>query len=689
MFLSELVYSLDRIKGIGPAAMKDLSNLGVTTIASLLKHYPLRWEDRLNIHPLAQGVQSGFVNSHCEVVAHEYIGHGSKKTLKVIVRDHTAFAALVCFGRNFLETKLQPGTKIYLTGQFSYKYNELQSSSFEFELYEENTKPLHFGFFLPVYSLSGNLSQKLLNKSIQQALKDYGFSIEDELPLYLKKKYGLMDKKEAIKNIHFPRDNHTLQLARKTLIYEELFHLQTVTGRKALKSHKSRKKPRELSHSLFIKAKESLPFELTRDQVKVIDEVFQDLSSDKRMSRLIQGDVGSGKTLVAFLSALPIIEGGQQCAMMAPTELLARQHADKAFELLNPLGVTTAFITGNLKSEKRKNLLEQLKKGHIDLIIGTHALFTQDVEYKDLGLVIVDEQHRFGVNQRLSLIEKGKNPDLLLMTATPIPRTLCLTAFGDLDVSMIKTMPLGRKPIETHLARIGNEEKVYDFLKGELSSGRQVYFVYPLIEQSDKINLKDAESMFAHLKEVFPDYRLGLIHSRLDDGIKKETMDQFSLGEVDILVATSVVEVGVDVPNATVIVIEQAERFGLSALHQLRGRVGRGEHQSYCFLVYSNLLTEEGKQRLMTMKENTDGFIIAEEDLKLRGPGDIVGVKQSGFLKLSIADLTRDLKVLMMAREDAFELLKKDPGFLEPDHEMLRELYSEHPPFNDALMSFG
>jgi ATP-dependent DNA helicase RecG len=405
------------------------------------------------------------------------------------------------------------------------------------------------------------------------------------------------------------------------------------------------------------------------------------------MARLLQGDVGSGKTLVSFLAALGAVDDGGQAALMAPTELLARQHAENAARLLEPLGLKIAFFTGNIKASGRKDLLDHLAAGEVDLVVGTHALFSKDVVYKNLRLVVVDEQHRFGVTQRALIMAKGEAPHLLMMSATPIPRTLALTVFGDMDVSVIRDMPPGRKPVKTHLARESSERRVYDFVRGKLAAGCQAYFVYPLIENGEEADLKDAVSMAQRLaEEVFPGYTVALIHSRLDEEKKSRTMEQFRNGKTAVLVATSVVEVGVDVPNANCMVIEHAERFGLSALHQLRGRVGRGQDQAYCFLVYSDELTDDGKARLKVMLENTDGFVIAEEDLKLRGPGQIAGVEQSGYLSLGIANPIRDVDTLAKARADAFFILENDPGLVLDDHRIIARVLEEAPPFGEVAL---
>ena len=419
----------------------------------------------------------------------------------------------------------------------------------------------------------------------------------------------------------------------------------------------------------------------------MLQEIRADLDSVKPMARLLQGDVGSGKTLTAWIAALRVIEQGGQVACMAPTELLARQHAENAAALLEPLQVKVAFLTGSVRSKERQLLLEALQAGEIDLLIGTHALFSKDIVFKQLKLVIIDEQHRFGVLQRIALMEKGEVPDLLLMTATPIPRTLALTVFGDLDVSTIKTMPPGRSPIKTHLAAEKSRDRVYHAVLSELEKGHQAYFVYPKIEESENSDLRDAESMYAYLTEVmYPGIPAGLIHSKIPEDKKIEVMDAFREGRYSYLVSTSVVEVGVDVPRATCMIIEHAERFGLSALHQLRGRVGRGTLQSYAFLIYSDQLSPEGKQRLLVMKESQDGFYIAEQDLLLRGPGEISGVRQSGYIKLNFADLTKDFTLITQARDIVEKLLHSDPGLLNPELKNLREVLDRCPPFAEELL---
>ncbi len=685
MFLGELEQSVKTIKGVGPASAKDLSNLGILTIKDLLTHYPRNYEYRDELVPFFPKEENLVlprkVTTVADIIAQDYFGFGKKKTLKVYVKDESGTASLLCFGRNFLAAPLSPGKKIFLTGTFQYKYQELQSGSFEFEEYSEN--PKFFNRVLPVYPLSGKLTQGFIRSLLGRTIRTYAEHLESELPETLMAKRGLIPKALALKNIHFPKDRETLEKAKRTLAYEELFFFQLLLRQLVLQRGEKRRAPRQLGNELESSCISRLPFSLTEDQVTVLEEIKADLSSPGQMNRLLQGDVGSGKTLVAFLAALSMIEKGYQAAFLAPTELLAKQHAENAARLLEPIGITPTLLTGATRGERRKTLLHAIREGKTELILGTHALFSENTEYDNLGLIIVDEQHRFGVLQRTALTRKGETPDILMMTATPIPRSLALTAFGDLDISTIRSLPPGRKPSITHLAVQGREKKVYDWVKRELNKGRQAYFVYPLISPSDRVALKDVESMYRILKErEFPNRRLGLIHSRLNEAEREETMSAFALGKLDILFATSVVEVGVDVPNATCMVVEHAERFGLAALHQLRGRVGRGLEQSYAFLIYSPDLTEDGKERLKVMMETNDGFVIAEADLHIRGPGEVIGTRQSGYIPFSIAEISTDMVLLKEAKEDAAGISEEDPRFSFPQYAVLARVLKKTEPFS-------
>jgi ATP-dependent DNA helicase RecG len=691
MFVRCIHEQVNKIPEAGQAVSSKLAKLGIFTFSDLLLHYPRGWEDRSRAIPLS-GYQKGKVCTVVSFLAKKWIGYGRTRTLKLYIEDETAQAALLCFNRPWLEKKIVPGKPYFLYGSFSYNYKngELQASSFEIEDTQEDKS---FNKILPVYRLCAGLNQMKLRKFTSWVLEKYSRQIEDELPPEILQRGSLLSKSAAIKEIHFPSSMEELERAKKTLIYEELFYLEIMVGKRSI-TRKNRintalsRNDNETGELTPLQKKllERLPFSLTDGQKSTIEEINRDMSCAIPMARLLQGDVGSGKTLVSFLAAIKTVEEGFQAAIMAPTELLARQHAENAAHLLEPVGFHVAFLTGNVKSKGRKELLKNLSAGTIDVVIGTHALFSGDVEYKSLKLVVIDEQHRFGVTQRSMIMSKGETPDLLMMSATPIPRTLALTVFGDMDVSVIKDMPAGRKPVVTHLAKESNEKKVYDFVYKELEKGRQAYFVYPLIEEGDQ-DIKDAVSMADRLAgKVFPKFKTALIHSKLEEEEKRQTMESFRKGEVKILAATSVVEVGVDVPNATCMVIEHAERFGLSALHQLRGRVGRGQDQSYCFLVYSDELSEDGKTRLKVMLENSDGFVIAEEDLKLRGPGQITGTEQSGYLVLGIANPIRDIEELERARKDAFSILENDPDLLLDSHRVIARVLEEVPPFSQVAL---
>ncbi len=668
MHLGELTIPIQKLKGVGPAVQRDLAGLGISTAADLLLHLPRDYEDRSEKRPLVGASPEGNVNTVAFVEGHEYFGPpGPKRTLKILVRDETAKAELVCFGRNFLAQAYPPGMKVRLAGFFQRRFGRLQSSSFDIEEYGDDEG--RFSSVLPIYPLSGRLSQKTLRKLVRQTYEKFAVHLEDGLPAPLASRLGLLPLREALGAVHFPEKPADAEAGRRSLAFRELFSLQLSIARRAWDRRTAVRPARSYGTGLRDRLIRGLPFELTPDQRTCVDEIAADVSRDHPMARLLQGDVGSGKTLVAFLSSLPFAEAGRQTALMAPTELLARQHADNAARLLAPLGIRLAYYSGSVPSRARRPLLDALAAGEIDLIVGTHALFSDDVEYRDLGLVVIDEQHRFGVSQRNRLTAKGLHPDVLVMSATPIPRTLALSAFGDLDVSTLRTMPPGRKPVVTHLAAEGKERKVYDWVRKELEAGRQAYFVYPLIEGTEKRDLKDAETMYGRLKaEIFPDFPVGLIHSRIPEEEKRKVMEDFSRGAIKVLAATSVVEVGVDVPNATCMVVEHAERFGLSALHQLRGRVGRGPDQAYAFLIFEPGLTEIGKKRLLVMKNTTDGFRIAEEDLLLRGPGEMLGVRQSGLLDFRTARLPGDEDLMLEARKEAYAIIERDPGLIAPEH---------------------
>lgn len=691
MFVRQLDKPVTTLKGVGTSLAESYANIGVRTWADLLLLSPRGYEDRSRPRPLDSLSDGNWANTLVEVVSHTYFGKGKKRTLKVIVKDigsgNGERAALLCFGRNFLERVLRIGSRFYLYGQFQRSFHELQSSQFEMlPIAKDGSIPGNFGRIVPIYPLSGSLIQRVVRRDVQNVLASVS-SFSDELPQQVIERNHLIPMDRAIRTLHNPEALPDVEVCRRTLAFTELYYLLLMNRRKNPSSAAPVNKKPGIPSVLEKRFIETLPYRLTADQRRVLEEIAIDLSSETPMNRLLQGDVGSGKTLVAWISSLQVIQEGGQVAFMAPTELLARQHAEKAAEWLEPLGVRIAFLTGSVIGKARNLLVKALENGEIDIIIGTHALFSPEVRFARLKYIIIDEQHRFGVVQRVSLLEKGRSPDVLMMTATPIPRTLALTVFGDLNVSTIRTMPEGRFPIVTYLVANRSRQRMYAAVGVEFSRGHQAYFVYPRIDGSGESTLRDVESMYAFLSAtMYPGIPGALIHSRLAEEEKVAILSRFRSGELSYLVSTSVVEVGIDIPNATCMVIEHAERFGLSALHQLRGRVGRSHLQSYCFLVYEPGLGEEALQRLKVMKESHDGFHIAEQDLLIRGPGELAGTRQSGFLRLRFANLTSDIQLIDEAKREVDILLSEDPGLVSVQNAVVREILTKVPPFEDRMM---
>ena len=727
MHISELNNSISSLPGIGAAKQALFARLNIFTIADLLQFYPRAYEDRTHKITIGGAIQNqtGKIHTVAQIVAHDWFGYGRMKTLKLIASDGTGTVELVAFGRAFLEKTHPVGQIVALSAKCEVKYGKFQSTSFDIAKITDGGNLAAFADVavpdsrvFPIYPLTEGLTSKIITKTMTAAFNQFSLGLENDLPPEIIEKRHLLPKRDALRAIHFPETLAEAVDARNTLVFEELFLFQKTLAERALAhrgklpeieadssgSEQRQVTEEEFAASLSTKQKDllsRLPYTLTADQKSVIALMNEDIDrnygfgADKNarfsMRTLLQGDVGSGKTLVSFFAALRVIDYGGQVALMAPTELLARQHAENAARQLEAVGVSVAYLTGNIKSKGRDNLLAALKKGEINLVIGTHALFSKNVRYHDLALAIIDEQHRFGVMQRSAILDKGRTsvaatdkfaqppfrePNLLMMSATPIPQTLALTMFGDLDVRTIRTMPQGRKPVVTYLTKAGNEQNAYEAVRKELAAGHQSYFVYPAIEgnlDSDddgefgtdgfgkqKSPLKSAEESFAFLQnQVYPNFKCALIHSKVDEETQNQILEDFRANKIQVLVATTVVEVGVDVPNATCMVIEQADRFGLAALHQLRGRVGRGNAQSYCFLIYRANITENGIERMKALHETTDGFKIAEEDLRLRGPGEITGTAQSGDLAFKIADVSRDAKIMQEARAEAFNAVKK------------------------------
>ena len=680
MFIGELNQDIKTLPGVGKKTREDYSNLDICTVADLIQTMPRGYEDRS--HRICIGRQNdedgSWTNTFVRAESVNEFGPG-RKNVKIIVRDteNNQKAFLMGFNRTYLSKMVFPGAFYHLYANITPYGTGLTSSQFELKPVREEDIMVAGDMLLdqgilPVYGLSGSLTQKILRRDMKNALSKASF--EDELPRRIRDKYHLMPLDKAIREIHFPSSDKDLKEASRALAFREVFYLQLDAKRRPPVQRK-RQAIDSRTYDAEKKFINSLPFELTSDQVKVLDEIRKDMSGEESMNRLLQGDVGSGKTLVAWVSALHAICDGAQVAFMAPTELLARQHAQVADALFRDSGVRVAFLNGEVHGKPRQILLDQLKAGNIDLLIGTHALFSKDVEYRNLRYVIIDEQHRFGVEQRRSLLEKGIEPDVLLMTATPIPRTLALTVFGNLNVSTIKTMPKGRLPVKTYLVDDSKRDEMYRAVGVEMQRGHQAYFVYPRIDDEGNSDLRDVISMYEFLsREKYPEFRGTLIHSRLPEDEKIAILNDFSAGKLDYLVSTSVVEVGIDVPNATCMVVEHSENFGLSALHQLRGRVGRSTLQSWCFLAYEKNITEDGKKRLSVLRRTNDGFEIAEEDLKIRGPGELAGLKQSGFLHLKYADLEKDVSMMATARDEVDAILATDPGLLSLDNAVIRRV---------------
>ena len=672
MLLSEIKESPLTLNGVGPSFLDALKRLNVNTIGDLLQLFPRDWEDRSTFNYLGEYKASPKIRVKAVVLGHSWMGLGSKRTLKIIIEDELSNrGVLKCFNRNFLQNVFLPQEKVIVTGAFYKYHNEITASSFEIEKYEN-----YFSGIMPIYPLVEGLSQKKISSIINKAMEIYLDKIASELPQKVIEEYGLIEKKDVLRFMHHPKTIDEVKKARYSLIFEELFTFQYsalmryVKRRKTLPASFNAKDCvnfKDVSNASFSPLQNALikrlSFTLTEDQKNAILEINQDLNTSYSSSRLIQGDVGSGKTLVAFFASLYAIEKNWQVAFLSPTELLASQHAENASRLLSPLGINIAFLSGNVKAGGRALLLKQLKNGSINIIIGTHAIFSSDVEYQNLRLAIIDEQHKFGVLQREALLKKGEHEkmvNLIMMSATPIPRSLALSMFGDSDVSTIKTMPGGRKPIKTYIAQSGKAERVYSFVKDELKKRHQAYFIYPLIEESETLTFKAVEKMKEKLAIYFSDFSLASITSKTEEVEQKQIMQAFISGNIDILIATSIIEVGVDVPNATCIVIEDAQNFPLATLHQMRGRVGRSSLQSYCILIYENNLTENAYKRLKIMKETTDGFAIAEEDLKIRGPGNILGIEQSGYLGFKFANPYEDYPIMMAARESAINVIRDE-----------------------------
>jgi ATP-dependent DNA helicase RecG len=672
----DLTTPLTYVKGVGPVRATMLEAKGLETVEDLLGYVPFRYEDRSNVKTIAQLAPGEMATVIVEVRSARLSGF-KRRNLGLFEARFTDSSRAILVGKwfhgGYLANVLSEGMKLSLFGkiEFDSYSGELTVLHPEFEILsgedDEGEAALHTGRVVPIYEAASKITTRLLRSLMHRVLEALD-PVEDYLPLSLRQRLKMPDRWTAIRQTHFPPADADLRHlnefrspAQFRLIFEEFFWLECGI---ALKRGKAKTLPGiafEINERVREKIKGMLPFKPTEAQKRVIQEIANDMKAPRPMNRLLQGDVGSGKTIVAAEAAVIAIENGYQVAVLAPTEILAAQHGFYFRQILGKLGYVVALLTGSFSSREKSQLKKLVGEGLVPVVIGTHALLEKDVEFKRLGLAIVDEQHRFGVMQRLGLVQKGIHPDVLVMTATPIPRTLAMTLYGDLDVSVIDQLPPGRKPIVTKHATADRVEQVYSFLKKQIEEGRQAYVVYPVIEESETQAMKAAQQMYEHLsREVFPRISVGLMHGRLGGNEKEAVMQRFKEGEIKILVSTTVIEVGVDVPNATVMVIEQAERFGLAQLHQLRGRVGRGPVQSYCILV-TERMNDTARERIRTLVDSTDGFYIAEMDLKLRGPGEFFGTKQSGLPSLKVANILRDTEILEAARREAVDFVARPP----------------------------
>ncbi|AZK47001.1 ATP-dependent DNA helicase RecG [Paenibacillus lentus] len=671
-----------QVNGVSALKEGELHAFGVFTVNDLMEYYPFRYED-YRLRSLAEVKDGDRITVQAKIMGMPVLqryGRKSRLTCKMVAEDWMFTATW--FNRHFLKDQLTAGREIVLTGKWDQRRSQLTVSESEFP----DRGTLRSGSLQPVYSVGGKITQNWMRKTIGQALQQYGEMIPEILPPELLKKYSLMPRRQAIWRIHQPQDSEEGQQARRRMVYEELFLFQLkLQAYRAMNHERMDGVKHEVDNATIREFVRSLPFELTDAQKKVELEILQDMRSPFCMNRLLQGDVGSGKTVVAAIALYAAVKSGHQGAFMVPTEILAEQHMRSLSRLFEPFGITVGLLTGSVTGRKRKDLIASMQMGLTDIVVGTHALIQEDVFFRSLSLVVTDEQHRFGVNQRSILRRKGFNPDVLTMTATPIPRTLAITAFGDMDVSTLSERPKGRKPISTYWVKHHMMDRVLGFIQREVSAGRQAYLICPLIEESEKLDVQNAIDLHVSMQQAFPNLNVGLLHGRMTAAEKDEVMRSFYDNEVQLLVSTTVVEVGVDVPNATLMIVMDADRFGLSQLHQLRGRVGRGEHASYCVLI-AEPKSEVGQERMKVMTETDDGFEVARRDLELRGPGDFFGTKQSGVPEFRIADMVSDFAVLEAARDDAAQLVGDASFWTSPQYEPLRGYLQREQVFQGELI---
>ena len=660
------------IKGVGPNRVKLLNKLGIFTLKDLITYYPRTYEDRSKPKNIAECIDGE------EVLIEAYasgrvsdVRLRGKTMQKLVIRDETGVATAVWFNQSYLKNKFEQGKKYTFYGKVNNTFGRITINS---PVFDEEGKTSNTGKIIPIYPLTFSLSQNTIRRIMENAIKEVEGNLEETLPEYILQEYKLEGINEATKNIHFPKEFKDFTIARNRFVFEELLTMQ-IALLELKNSYINEEKGIQFSKDVHMSdIIQKLPFQLTNAQRRVLEEIDNNMESDKPMNRLLQGDVGSGKTVIAMCAGYKAVKCGYQVAIMAPTAILATQHLENFKKIFDELNIKCELLISAMTKKKKTELLERLKNGEIDILIGTHALLQENVEFKNLGLVVTDEQHRFGVKQRTTIVEKGQNPDVLVMTATPIPRTLALILYGDLDISIIDELPPNRKKIDTFAVTKGMEDRINNFIKVQLKEGRQAYIVCPLVEENEELDLKSVEKLYEKCKtETFPEYRVEYIHGKMKAKDKDDIMMRFKNKEIDILISTTVIEVGVDVPNANIMVIEDAQRFGLAQLHQLRGRVGRGEYKSYCILKYEGK-GETVRKRMKVMCDTNDGFIISEKDLELRGSGDFFGTMQHGLPEFKIANLFEDMNILKVAQEVAIKIIDKDPKLEKEENARLKAL---------------
>lgn len=664
------------IKGVGPSRATLLNKLGIFNLKDLITYFPREHEDRGKIKTISEleNGEEALISVYPAGRINEIKIRKNLTLYKLIVRDETGSCEIIWYNQSYLKNMFRMDTRYKFFGKVSRNFTKISMQS---PVYEKEDSNKNTGKIIPIYPLTYNLSQNTIRTIIENGLKEIDGKLEETLPKYLLDEYNLYDYNTAIKQIHFPDSFANFNLARKRLVFEELFSMQL-----ALLSLKNKYEIKKAGIEFSKEAKmmdviEKLPFKLTKAQLRVLEEIDKDMESSKPMNRLMQGDVGSGKTVVALIAAYKAVKSGYQATIMAPTAILASQHLETFNDILADSGIKCELLISGITKKKKEDILKRLAEGKIDILIGTHAILEENVIFKNLGLVVTDEQHRFGVRQRSTIAEKGNNPDVLVMTATPIPRTLALILYGDLDISIIDELPPNRKKIETYAVTKQMEARVNNFIIKNIEEGRQCYIVCPLVEENEEIDAKSVMEMYENYKNnIFSKYRVEYLHGKMKQKEKDAVMEEFKNGNIDILVSTTVIEVGVNVPNSNIMVIENAERFGLAQLHQLRGRVGRGEYQSYCILKYQGN-SQIIKERMKIISSTNDGFVISEKDLELRGSGEFFGTKQHGIPEFKIANLFEDVGMLKQVQGIAIEIIDKDPLLEKEENRLLRKLVDE------------